>query len=311
MRIIIVLISLLIILVSCSPYSGSPVGAPTVVNAVSPTETIIPSATLTPTANESETLSISATLSETPDPANQIFFSPDGKYVAKRYDPYGRPSLEKPVIEIFDDHNELLWQIPYQGEMPTGDPRPSLSIYQWANDSSALYFYYIFRPDGRYNFWDGLDLQKVNIETGIIEQVLPGTEIVAFAISPDGVNIAYARSEDNPRKLIIRNLSTKSEKYINIDVESKSPVQLGWISWSPRGENVLYHVESEEEVWAYYLDVKTLQQKEILRFWLEEYWFDGWAQGEKPRYVDLHKNVVIIDAESHVLTVIGTATPMP
>lgn len=306
---IISLTFLVVFLASCSPAAISPTA--TAVDTITPTATSTPTSTHTPKPTATATLSVSATPSATPDPASQIAYSPDGKFIAKRYDPYGRPSLEKPVIEIFDEQNKLLWQIPYQGEMPTGDPRPSLSIYKWANDSSGLFFYYAFSYDGYHTLWDGFNLQKVNVKTGAIEKVFPGKELSAFAFSPDESSIAYAQYQDIPPKLVIRNLSTKGEKHINIDLTSENLIQVGWISWSPSGDKVIYHVENNEQVWAYYLDVETMEQKELLQFWLEEYWFDGWTADEKPRYLDIDQNVVIIDVETNEITVIGTATPKP
>lgn len=138
---------------------------------------------------------------------------------------------------------------------------------------------------------------------------MPSTENLAFAFSPDDSLIAYG---DNASvKLIIRNLSTNAEQYINIDISSERPIQVGWISWSPNGEHVLYHVETGEQAWAYFLDIKTLRQKEILKFWMEEYWFDGWTQDDKPRYLDLYKNIVAVDVEDNEIITIGTATPAP
>lgn len=296
MRKIISIALLVLLSTSCLP-SGK-------LQSATATRSILPTRTQAPVPTKTVSLSLSAT----PDPFNQVLSSPNSKYVAKRYEP---SPLEKPIIKIFDEQNKLLWQIPYQGEMPSGDPRPSLSIYKWANDSSGLYFYYAFHGDGGYTLTDGLNLQEIDIKTGKIERILPSTENIAFAFSPNDSQIAYGQSENTPSKLIIRNLSTKVEQYINIDISSERAIQVGWISWSPNGEGVLYHVETGEQAWAYYLDAKTLQQREILKFWMEEYWFDGWAQDNNPRYIDLHNNIVVIDVKTNAITIIGTPTPEP
>lgn len=256
----------------------------------------------------------SLTSSSTPDPAIQILFSPNGEFVAKLYDIYSmnrRPLLEKPVIEIYDKSGTLLWQIPYQGELPRSFPQPSLSTYKWSMNNFELYFYYSYHRDGGYTLPDALNLQKINIKTGAIEEVIPGAGFMAFAFSPDEKNIAYASAQDTQRKLVIRDLSTKSEKSISIDITSKEPIQIGWISWSPNSENVLFHVETSGQVFAFYLNTKTMKQKEILTFALEEYWFDSWTQDQKPRYIDYYKNISVVDIDAGEVSTIGTVTPTP
>jgi len=141
----ILFLSLVIFLFSCEPIDKSLPAIATDFSASTQTRTSV-------------SLGLSVTPSSTPDLFSQILFSPNGKYVAKRYDPYLRSPFEKPAIEIFNEQGKLLWRIPYQGEMPIGDPRPSLSIYKWAIDSSKLYFYYAFHGDGGYTLTDGFNL---------------------------------------------------------------------------------------------------------------------------------------------------------
>ena len=214
LRNIIALSLLLISLVSCSPSTISSVSTVTVTNTFAPTETKMPYPTLTPNPTATVTLSISATPSATPDAAIQILNSPDGKYIAKLYVPYNGSSVERPVIEIFDEHNKLLWQIPYQGEVPESDPKPSLTTYEWSTDNSQLYFYYVWSPDGGdwAFWWTGYDLQKIDVKTGKIQHVLPGQGFMSFIISPDRTQIAYTREQDKPSIIYVRDLVTGSVK---------------------------------------------------------------------------------------------------
>lgn len=272
-----------------------------------------PTKAFTPRPTPSVTLSKTLESSPTPDPAIQVLVSPNGNLVAKLYtnSNSSRPSLEKPVIEISDKRGMLLWQIPYPGEISRSYPQPSFSIYKWANDNSALYFFEGFSYDGYITLWDGFNLQKVDIKTGMIEKVVPGTELMAFAFSPDEYSIAYARNQATQLQLVIRNLATKSEKSVRIDIKSEKPIQVGWISWSPNGEKVLFHVETKGQVWAFYLDTTTMTQKELLNFVLEKYWFDSWSQDNKPQYIDYYKNISVVDVETGKLSMVGTTTPTP
>ena len=306
-------ISLLItFLVACSPATSLPSATVIATDAVTSTA----SWTAAPTATA--TLSVSETPSTTPDPASQIVFSPDGKYVAKRYDPYGRPSLENDVIEVFDLQNKMLWQIPYQGERLEGDPGTSLAIYGWATDSSKLYFSYYHFPDGGdFAFWwDGADLQSIEIGTGKIHRVLPGEGSMSFAISPDGTQIAYTREHGNPGILFLRNLANNTDTKIVVQPEEKY-TRVGDIHWSPSGNALIFHTEAEpQENWVQvqviYLDVVTLKQKLVKQYDLESMWFESWVGEHTLRFRGVRgEPIFLIDVITDETTIIGTATPSP
>jgi len=253
----------------------------------------------------------------TADEARQILFSPNGQLVAKRYD-YGRPPIEKPVIEISDKNGKLLWQIPYQGEKLQGDPGTSLAIYGWANDSSALYFYYYRYPDGGdFAFWwDGSDLQRIDIKTGEIRHLLPGEGSMAFAISPDGTQIAYTRAQDTPGILFLRNLANNHDTRISVQPEQEY-TRVGDIHWSPSGKALLFHTEAEPktnwiQVQVIYLDAVTLQQKVVKYYDLESMWFEGWVGEHTLQFRGLRNEpIFLIDIITNETTIIGTATPSP
>ena len=72
-------------------------------------------------------------------------------------------------------------EIPVQGEQWKGEPNPSIYILEWSRDNQYLYFYYRFFADGYQPLLDKFDLQKINVNTGLIEKVLPGTGDMDFA----------------------------------------------------------------------------------------------------------------------------------
>ena len=209
---------IIIILASCFPSTLLP-------SSTVPTNDIS-SYTPTQTSQVAATLQTSSAPIATLESADQIFYSSDKNFVAKRYSLYSRPSLDGPVIEIYNSQNELLWQIPYQGEISTGDPSSSLSIYRWSKDNKYLYFYYVFYPDGGdYAFWwDGFNLQRIDVQTGKTEQVIPSDpkSFEAFSFSPDETQIAYTRQQDNPYIFYIRDLLTGVERTSYILFPSKN-----------------------------------------------------------------------------------------
>src|SRR6185312_5339302 len=120
---------------------GSAVNTNTPTTAVTSTQTIHPVETKTLTSEPIDSSTENPNISETPSPtadlAGQVLYSPNGELVAKWYDEFTRSS-GKQTIEVQDKSGRLIWQIPYQGEMPTGDPHPSLILYRWSKDSSVL-----------------------------------------------------------------------------------------------------------------------------------------------------------------------------
>ena len=314
MRIIITLPLLLIFLVSCSPARVSPVSTVAAANTVSPTETKTPYPTLTANPTATATLSMSATPSATPDPAIQILNSPDSKYVAKLYSPINM--LDKPVIKIFDEQNKLLRQIPYQGEVPEGDPKPSLTIYEWSTDSSQLYFYYVWSPDGGdwAFWWTGYDLQKIDMKTGKLQRVLPGQGSMSFAISPDGTQIAYTRAQDEPSIIYVRNLVSGAVKKAKVLSDSKNYVRVGDIYWSASGQNIAFQTETDDYmVQTIYLNPVTMKQKVIKEYELFTLFFQGWSDDGKLEFLDYeHGNRIIhINPGNDETVVIGTPTSRP
>src|SRR5688572_33401931 len=118
-----------IILASCAPSTAL---SSVVADSASPTTKIPSTATRASTPSPSATIapikSETPSLTATPWPFKSIA-SPNGEFVAHVYFEYQLPS-RLPTIEIRDKKGELLWQIPFQGEMPTSDPHRSLDIFQ-------------------------------------------------------------------------------------------------------------------------------------------------------------------------------------
>ena len=105
------------------------------------TLTPLPTPSFTQTPIPTIVKTATPTIKPTPFPRDEII-SPDGKFVAKLFSEYQHPS-GKEAIEIWKSDGSAIWVVPYQGEMPTYDPRPSLSLYRWASDSSVFYLFIV------------------------------------------------------------------------------------------------------------------------------------------------------------------------
>lgn len=320
----ILFISLLLIitLASCSPSTALP---STVINSTIPTAKIVSTSADTSTQKPSATIAPPISLSETPPPtttpqAFKSLVSPNGEFIANAYSEYQHPSGIQ-TIEIRNKKDELIWQVPYQGEQPTGDPSPLLYLFQWSNDSSQLYFYYILSPDGgeRAFWWTGYDLQKIDIKTGDIQSLLPGKGFMSFKISPDGTLIAYIRSQDKPSIIYIRNLSTGSEKTAYVKFGSKNYALVGDIHWSATGKELAYQTQTDDfVVQTIYLDTVTMNQK-VIREYHPSFvlLFNGWADNRRLQFSEIsadgwrYDEVFQIDVLTSEMFIIGTPTPNP
>jgi dipeptidyl aminopeptidase/acylaminoacyl peptidase len=297
-------------LASCQPNTELPL--PTAIES-------LPTKALLLTSTQAATPSSPATIipTSTPWPFKSMI-SPNGEFVANAYFENQLPSGMQ-TIEIRNKENKLLWQIPYQGELPTGDPRPLLNIFQWSNDSSQLYFYYVWSPDGgdRAFWWTGYDLQKFDIKTGEIQQILPGKGFMSFSISPDGKQIAYTRRMDQPSVIYVRDLSTGVEKTAYVIFRSKNYVRVGDIRWSPTNKELAFQTETDELiVQTIYLNLLTMKQRVIREYFFDKADFHGWTSDGKLEFKQYNKGlgnyeIVHIDVDNGELMVIGTPTPKP
>ncbi len=277
---------------------------------------VSPTSTVTLAPMETSTPVLIPTLSPTPDSPDEILNSPNGEFIAEFANAFSHPAFEPQVIEILDKNSSPLWEIPYQHETAMVDPHPHLSIYGWSKDSLYLYFYYVSGPDGGdFAFWwDGFDLQRINVFTGDIEQVIRGERngYIAFAFSPDESQIAFTRAEDNPSIIFIRNLSTGTEKTTTVISPTKNYVRVGDFHWSSSGNELAFQTESNDYVaQTIYLDLSTMKQKIVREYIVSTSYFQGWSNDGTLEFLDVEKGlkIVHINPINNEAIVIGTPTP--
>jgi Tol biopolymer transport system component len=244
--------------------------------------------------------------------------SPDGEYIAYSYFYYG---TEQQTMEIQDKEGKLIWQIPFQGELPHYDPRPIMSVYLWSNDSSQLYFCYSWSPDGGDVFirYSCRDLQTIDIKTGEIQTVV-SEGYTAFKISPNGSHIAYLQCDDETCAIHVRNLSTGSEKTASAITNIKDYIAEGGISWSPSGNGLVFHTQdADSTLQTIYLDVATMKLRLIKEYSVplsRPEWaaFDGWVDDNTLIFVEsgnMGEQVIYLNVRNNESIVIGTPTPRP
>jgi Tol biopolymer transport system component len=197
----------------------------------------------------------------------------------------------------------------------TGWGSSSFIIYGWSRDSSRLYFRYLFLPDGGgFEFWwDGFDLQGIDIATGEIKKVIPVKGTISFAFSPDETKIAYIRADDDPQSIIIRNLDTGYETKIDIDGISDQVAVIGNILWAPDGKKVAFLADTENYVeYTFYLEVSNMMLRKVMIYEITSYFLDGWTENGMLKF--MHgggKSYIIVDPLTGEIVSVLQMTPTP
>lgn len=302
---------------STPTITNTPTRKPTSTKIRTPTPTstptrLRPTKTATPESIVLQTLAANYTV--------QYFESPNKEFIAVFINANGHPAINPQAIEILDKNGTRLWNIAYQHETYNVDPHPGLSIYGWSKDSKYLYFYYSHSPDGgdRAFWWDGFDLQRINVQTGGARQVIPGERksFVAFSFSPDETHLAYTREEDNPSIIYIRDLSTGIEIKTDVIFPEKGYIRVGDLHWSPSGKEIAFQTEAENYIaQTILLDLSTMQQKVVREYKVSSSYFQGWTNDGYFSYVEYAGNdnyyIVYVNPQSSETTIIGTPTFQP
>ncbi len=281
-----------------------------------PAPTPGPSPTLTP----SQTYDFGQLFTRTPPPtwppkSVLPLYSPDGKYVAVLYENWHVMNGSN-TLEVYDSAGNSVWRTDFQ--LAQEDPSPYMCTLGWSEDSSSLYYLYYWSPDGGdYAFWwDGYDLMRVQIPSGRVQHLIPGSGLFrfsSFAISPGDKYLAYVRELDNSSILYIRDLSSNTIRRALIIGQSDRFVRAGDIHWSPSGRSLAFQVELEDySVLAIYLDTNTMQQKIVMQYQMGNVEFEGWLDDGTLQFFKWPENLVsLVDAASGEITVLATPTPIP
>ena len=239
--------------------------------------------------------------------------SPDGNWVAKKYESFWHfYSIQ--VIEVEDHQGEVVWSIPFQGTMESGDPHTQMTIFGWAPDSSGLYFYYAWQSDGWYTLFQGHDLQYLDVKTGELRDILDGC-CIAFAFLSDMSQVFYTRGD----QVGIYNIADDEDRHVKI--RSDPIQQAGYIHVTPDENGMVFTVlmDADANAREIYLDLATMKQTILLEGFIEDFSFDGWTQTENPRYLRVISRtntrwsyeVIEIDKRTADIAIIGTPTPRP
>lgn len=274
--------------------------------ACTPTSVQHPSVIKSPTATQFP----AETQPSTPSPIlpDEELTAPNGMFIGRTFhSDSNKPYSE--TLEIIDTAGTPIASFSHkQPSVP--DPHAYLTIAGWSPDSSYLYYYYSWGVDGFITLWDGFNFQSINSAEGYITPMVNG--LMAFSLSPNGIYLAFARDDDQPRRLAILDLENQTEQSLVIQLPTNDTTQVGWIYWAPAEDGLIYHTSVGVNYSMYYLPLKSMKPVHLIDCAMEINWceFNQWLDNETIR-VNKVDSILEINVKSGLVANTATLTPPP
>lgn len=112
--------------------------------------------------------------------------------------------------------------------------------YRWSADGQAIYLTDAASMDGCGIFGNGTHLDRVDLVSGAVTELLPRQRTGNFALSPDEERVAFVAGGSNGQQLVLLDLASGSEQAVLLD--SDTNVQAGNLVWSPNSQSLLVHL---------------------------------------------------------------------
>jgi hypothetical protein len=241
--------------------------------------------------------------------------STDGRWVATGLVAFPKKNIGGQLayvrLMIFRVDGKTHWNVIDQWqEIGLGFPVPS--ALKWSQDGKHFYFTHRVTPDGCSAFPFLTDLQQVNLEDGTVNELLPQSAL-ALALAPNESQVAYIG--EGARGLVLKDLVTGQERETKID--PGKGFDAGNILWSPDGKSLTLTLAINpctgaygvsKTVWAesttiLWVDVKTLQQKVLLKEDPHLFITSEWKEPEKITITDGEENAVwYLDVNTREIT---------
>lgn len=165
--------------------------------------------------------------------------SPDGRWIAEG-------SMEGPFMEGDQEKYRVHLVVRRVDGQATWSVVDQVSNYglgytvpvpfHWSTDGQSLYVTNAPVPDGCALFVNGSDLQRVDLTSGTVTEVVPAVGS-SLALSPDETHLAYV-GWGADTVLVVRSLDGADVARVPLAVGPDS-AQAGNIVWSPDGQSVL------------------------------------------------------------------------
>ena len=157
----------------------------------------------------------------------------------------------------------------------------TLKVLQWTSDEQYLYFTNAPTPDGCALFMNASDLQRINLTTSTVEEILPVGTTPSLDVAPSGT-VAYIQA----RELHLFSPDTGEHRVFEPTV-LEPDTTWGNLFWSPTGHQlafvVAYHPCQSPE-WSHsvvLLDLETGMEHVVLDKDNRRVWITGWLNEDQ------------------------------
>ncbi len=181
---------------------------------------------------------------------------------------------------------------------------------RWSNDGSSLYFTNVPYGIGGYIlFFDGPDLQKVDLKTHSITTILKNSSCMcALSISPDERQVAYTRQGDASIELFVQPLAGGAGSFVALPVGYQ---QAGAIVWAPDGQSLAMTLalgNPDGEAYSIVrIDLSDMSLRVLLPNDARLVQTVAWPVAEWIWVQDTNRNVYRMDPATGALTPAGTS----
>ncbi len=250
----------LVFLVSClsqeiTSNQNTPTASPTANLAFTPTQTLYPSLATNIAYWATATVSIKATASargvacpelyQLRNPENLIANSNDGWTVFTCS--LGNVNLAQAQESFLFDtfvasvDGKQTWKISHDNPVWSNGKSVQLETYRWSVDRKYVYLIPVLKTGGSGvyppgYFWDNYGLYRLNLITGLFENILPYSEKgYSFSLSPSDQYLAYSIFETTP--VHIKNMVNDDEQLVALN---EGYVLTGAFAWSGDSSSLMF-----------------------------------------------------------------------
>lgn len=175
--------------------------------------------------------------------AQTILSSPDGNWTAYFF---SRDQTVDYKLSVANFDDTIVWNINQKNDSSSD---AWFTPYRWSQNSRYLYFNIYATIDGNVPFYQGMGLQRLDIQSGQVTEILSSGysevletttirhwNLAQFSLSPSDDKLAYINRTESGVELIIRDMATNKESSVFFDRYTTA----GSILWSPKQDYLLF-----------------------------------------------------------------------
>ena len=176
-------------------------------------------------------------------------------------------------------------------------------LVQWSPDGRYLYFTNAPVPDGCALFVNASDLQRLDLGSGEVQEVLPTNSTGSLAIAPDGKTVAYSHADE----VVLRDLDTGEVRSQKVMAEEAS-YQLGNYVWSPDSQQVAFTIANapcQPPTWRHsilQMDAQTLATTTLIEPDQRRFTITAWPEAAQLLLLDAEHQPWALDITSGAIS---------